>query len=116
MWNSLAVRVDGRVVGQVTGARDEDGPYGIGGLPIDGAEQGRGAGRAAATALSGRLAARGTAASCACPTRRGTPRPVGRTPRWARVTGDTEGEGEEMVAELAAERVPPPSSVALPRC
>ncbi|WP_432247098.1 GNAT family N-acetyltransferase [Streptomyces sanyensis] len=115
VWNSLAVCVDGRVVGHVMWARDEDGSYWIGGLLIDGAEQGRGVGRAATAALSGRLAARG---DCRVLRLSYAPGNTAAGRLYAslgfRVTGDT--EGDEVVAELAAERVPPPSAGALPRC
>ncbi|MFI8438637.1 GNAT family N-acetyltransferase [Streptomyces sp. NPDC079020] len=58
-WNSLAVQADEAVVGHIMWARDEDGSYWIGGMVIDGAEQGRGAGRAAVRTLMGWLAERG---------------------------------------------------------
>ncbi|MDX2764514.1 GNAT family N-acetyltransferase, partial [Streptomyces europaeiscabiei] len=42
MWNSLAVRADDTVVGHVMWGRDEDGSYWVGGMLIDGGEQGKG--------------------------------------------------------------------------
>ncbi|WEH15973.1 GNAT family N-acetyltransferase [Streptomyces sp. VNUA24] len=51
VWNSLAVRADDTVVGHVMWGRDEDGSYWVGGMLIDGAEQGRGVGRAVARTL-----------------------------------------------------------------
>ncbi|MBP5907625.1 GNAT family N-acetyltransferase [Streptomyces sp. LBUM 1478] len=44
VWHSLAVRADDTVVGHVMWGRDEDGSYWVGGMLIDGAEQGRGSG------------------------------------------------------------------------
>lgn len=58
LWNSLAVRAGGEVVGHVMWAYDkEDGTHWIGGMIVDAAEQGRGVGRAAMRALVDRLAA-----------------------------------------------------------
>jgi diamine N-acetyltransferase len=51
VWNSLAVCADDTVVGHVMWGRDEDGSYWVGGMLIDGGEQGRGVGRAAARTL-----------------------------------------------------------------
>ncbi|MFF6781799.1 GNAT family N-acetyltransferase [Streptomyces sp. NPDC012510] len=51
VWNSLAVCADDTVVGHVMWGRDEDGSYWIGGMLIDGAEQGKGIGRAVARTL-----------------------------------------------------------------
>ncbi|MFF3752592.1 GNAT family N-acetyltransferase [Streptomyces sp. NPDC002018] len=58
VWTSLAVHADGLVVGHVMWGRDEDGSYWVGGMLIDGAEQGRGVGRAVLRTLAGWLAAR----------------------------------------------------------
>lgn len=58
VWNSLAVRADDTVVGHVMWGRDEDGSYWIGGMLIDGPEQAKGVGRAAARTLMGWLADR----------------------------------------------------------
>ncbi len=58
VWHSLAVRADDTVVGHVMWGRDEDGSYWVGGMLIDGAEQGRGVGRAVARTLLRRLADR----------------------------------------------------------
>ncbi|MFE9168000.1 GNAT family N-acetyltransferase [Streptomyces kebangsaanensis] len=58
VWHSLAVRADETVAGHLMWARDEDGSYWIGGMLIDGAEQGKGVGRAAARTLMGWLAER----------------------------------------------------------
>lgn len=51
MWNSLAVCADDTVAGHVMWGRDEDGSYWVGGMLIDGGEQGKGVGRAAAWTL-----------------------------------------------------------------
>ncbi|MEO3973152.1 GNAT family N-acetyltransferase [Streptomyces sp. CAU 1734] len=59
VWNSLAVEAGGTVVGHVMWAREEEsGSYWIGGMLIDGAEQGAGAGRAAVRSLVRWLAGR----------------------------------------------------------
>ncbi|MFE7837984.1 GNAT family N-acetyltransferase [Streptomyces sp. NPDC057474] len=58
VWNSLAVCADDTVVGHVMWGRDDDGSYWIGGMLIDGAEQGKGVGRAAARTLMRWLADR----------------------------------------------------------
>ncbi|MFI5753278.1 GNAT family N-acetyltransferase [Streptomyces sp. NPDC051644] len=58
VWNSFAVYADDTVVGHVMWGRDEDGSHWIGGTLIDGAEQGKGVGRAAARTLMGWLADR----------------------------------------------------------
>ncbi|MEU6310865.1 GNAT family N-acetyltransferase [Streptomyces sp. NPDC047014] len=58
LWNSLAVRAGEVVVGHVMWAYDEEGgAHWIGGMIIDAAEQGRGVGRAAISALIARLTA-----------------------------------------------------------
>ncbi|MET9593628.1 GNAT family N-acetyltransferase [Streptomyces sp. NPDC006516] len=57
-WNSLAVHADELPLGHVMWARDEDGSYWIGGMLIDGPEQGRGVGRAAVRTLTAWLAGR----------------------------------------------------------
>ncbi|MDX3133590.1 GNAT family N-acetyltransferase [Streptomyces europaeiscabiei] len=51
VWNSLAVCADDTVVGHVMWGRDEDGSYWVGGMLVDGGEQGKGVGRAAAWTL-----------------------------------------------------------------
>ncbi len=52
LWQPLAIREDGRVVGFVMWAVDDaDGSHWIGGLVVDAAHQGRGIGRAAVLAL-----------------------------------------------------------------
>ncbi|MEU0523222.1 GNAT family N-acetyltransferase [Streptomyces niveus] len=56
-WNSLAVYADEVVVGHVMWGRDEDGSHWIGGMLIDGAEQGKGLGRALLRTMTGWLAA-----------------------------------------------------------
>ncbi|GAA3827015.1 GNAT family N-acetyltransferase [Streptomyces phyllanthi] len=58
VWNSLAVHAGEDVVGHVMWGRDDDGSYWIGGMLIDGAEQGRGLGRAVVRTLVDWLAAR----------------------------------------------------------
>ncbi|MFC9430378.1 GNAT family N-acetyltransferase [Streptomyces sp. NPDC056987] len=59
VWNSLAACADHTVVGHVMWGRDEDdGSYWIGGMLIDGPEQGKGVGRAVARTLMAWLAAR----------------------------------------------------------
>ncbi|MFF3835078.1 GNAT family N-acetyltransferase [Streptomyces sp. NPDC002458] len=55
-WHSLAVYADETVTGHVMWARDDDGSYWIGGVLVDGPEQGRGTGRAAVRTLAGWLA------------------------------------------------------------
>ncbi|WP_416986682.1 GNAT family N-acetyltransferase [Streptomyces sp. T028] len=47
VWHSLAVCADDTVVGHLMWGRDEDGSYWIGGMLIDGTEQGKGVGGAA---------------------------------------------------------------------
>ncbi|MFI1177198.1 GNAT family N-acetyltransferase [Streptomyces melanogenes] len=58
VWNSFAVYADDTVAGHVMWGRGEDGSHWIGGMLIDGAEQGRGVGRAAARTLVRWLAER----------------------------------------------------------
>lgn len=59
VWSSWAVYADEDVVGHVMWGRDDDdGSYWIGGMVIDGAEQGKGVGRAAVRTLMGWLAER----------------------------------------------------------
>ncbi|MGR8007958.1 GNAT family N-acetyltransferase [Streptomyces hypolithicus] len=58
-WTSLAVYADGRVVGHVMWARDEDGSHWIGGMLVDSAEQGKGVGRALVRTLTAWLAEQG---------------------------------------------------------
>ncbi|WP_436988073.1 GNAT family N-acetyltransferase [Streptomyces sp. enrichment culture] len=59
VWTSLAVCADGAVAGHVMWARDdEDGTYWVGGMLIDGAQQGKGTGRAAVRTLLAWLAER----------------------------------------------------------
>ncbi|MFE2055319.1 GNAT family N-acetyltransferase [Streptomyces sp. NPDC056465] len=57
-WHSLAVHGDDTVTGHVMWARDDDGSYWIGGMVVDGPEQGKGLGRAAVRTLTGWLARR----------------------------------------------------------
>lgn len=57
-WHSLAVYGDETVTGHVMWARDDDGSYWIGGMLVDGPEQGKGLGRAAVRTLAGWLARR----------------------------------------------------------
>lgn len=56
IWNSLAVYADDTVVGHVIWGLDEDGSHWIGGMLIDGAEQGKGLGRALLRTMTGWLA------------------------------------------------------------
>ena len=59
-WHSLAVATDGKIVGHVMWAVDEeDGSTWLGGLVIDAAVQGRGVGRATVDAFVERFAAEG---------------------------------------------------------
>lgn len=58
VWNSLAVCADETVVGHVMWGLDEDGSHWIGGLMVDGREQGRGLGRAVLRTISPWLAER----------------------------------------------------------
>ncbi|KKK05948.1 GNAT family N-acetyltransferase [Micromonospora sp. HK10] len=59
VWTSLAVYADDTVVGHLMWGVDDDGSRWIGGMVIDGAEQGRGVGRAAVATLAEWLAAQG---------------------------------------------------------
>ncbi|GAA3264334.1 GNAT family N-acetyltransferase [Nonomuraea helvata] len=56
-WNSLAVYADDTVVGHVMWGVDEDGSHWIGGMMIDGSEQGKGLGRALLRTMTAWLAA-----------------------------------------------------------
>lgn len=58
IWHSMAVCADDTVVGHIMWGRDEDGSYWLGGMVIDGTEQGRGVGRAAVRTLMKWLAQR----------------------------------------------------------
>jgi diamine N-acetyltransferase len=58
IWHSMAVCADATVVGHIMWGRDEDGSYWLGGMVIDGAEQGQGVGRAAVRTLMKWLAQR----------------------------------------------------------
>ena len=59
VWNSLAICADETVVGHIMWGRDEDdGSYWLGGMVIDGPEQGKGIGRAALRTLMNWLAQR----------------------------------------------------------
>lgn len=58
IWHSLAVCADDSVVGHIMWGRDEDGSYWLGGMLIDGTEQGKGVGRAAVRTLMEWLAQR----------------------------------------------------------
>ena len=51
IWHSMAVCADDTVVGHIMWGRDEDGSYWLGGMVIDGTEQGQGGGRAAVRTL-----------------------------------------------------------------
>ncbi|KND37235.1 GNAT family N-acetyltransferase [Streptomyces acidiscabies] len=51
VWHSMAVCADDTVVGHIMWGRDEDGSYWLGGMVIDGTEQGKGVGRAAVRTL-----------------------------------------------------------------
>ncbi|MFI8005576.1 GNAT family N-acetyltransferase [Streptomyces sp. NPDC086010] len=57
-WHSFAVYAGELPLGHVMWARDEDGSYWIGGVLVDGPEQGTGIGRAAARTLAAWLAGR----------------------------------------------------------
>ncbi len=50
-WNSLGVYADERVVGHIMWGVDDDGSHWIGGVLIDGPQQGQGLGRAATSTL-----------------------------------------------------------------
>ncbi|MGV9706724.1 GNAT family N-acetyltransferase [Streptomyces sp. NPDC003483] len=59
VWHSLAVCADSTVVGHIMWGRDdEDGSYWLGGMVIDGTQQGNGVGRAAIRTLMDWLARR----------------------------------------------------------
>lgn len=58
IWHSMAVCADDTVVGHIMWGRDEDGSYWLGGMVIDGTEQGKGVGRAAVRTLTEWLARR----------------------------------------------------------
>lgn len=58
IWNSMAVCAEDTVVGHIMWGRDEDGSYWLGGMLIDGTEQGKGVGRAAVRTLMEWLAQR----------------------------------------------------------
>ncbi len=58
IWKSLGIAENGRIVGHLMwGIDPADGSHWIGGVIIDAREQGRGLGRAAMTAMIGRLRA-----------------------------------------------------------
>ncbi|MEV0426410.1 GNAT family N-acetyltransferase [Micromonospora sp. NPDC050495] len=59
VWTSLAVYADDTVVGHLMWGVDDDESRWIGGMVIDGAEQGHGVGRAAVRTLAEWLAAQG---------------------------------------------------------
>ncbi|MFD4031592.1 GNAT family N-acetyltransferase [Streptomyces sp. NPDC058637] len=105
-WHSLAVCAGDDVVGHVMWARDEDGSYWIGGMLIDGVQQGRGVGRAVVRTLTAWLAERED-----CEVVRLSYAPgntaAGRlyTSLGFRPTGDV--EDDEVVVELAASAVVP---------
>jgi diamine N-acetyltransferase len=99
-WHPVALRDDGRTVGFAMEAVDPaDGSYWIGGLVVDAAQQGRGVGRAAVSALLARARARG------CPSAALSYEPANVVARrlYASLgfveTG--EAEGEELVARIA---------------
>ncbi len=54
----MAICADDTVVGHIMWGRDEDGSYWLGGMVIDGTEQGKGVGRAAVRTLMEWLAQR----------------------------------------------------------
>lgn len=56
VWTSLAVYADDVVVGHIMWGRDEDGSYWVGGMLVDGREQGAGVGRAAVQTMTAWLA------------------------------------------------------------
>lgn len=58
VWHSMAVCADDTVAGHLMWGRDEDGSYWLGGMVIDGPEQGKGVGRAAVRTLMDWLARR----------------------------------------------------------
>ncbi|MFJ5776147.1 GNAT family N-acetyltransferase [Streptomyces sp. NPDC093094] len=58
VWHSMAVCADDTVAGHIMWGRDEDGSYWLGGMLIDGTEQGKGVGRAAVRTLVDWLARR----------------------------------------------------------
>ncbi|MFD9883409.1 GNAT family N-acetyltransferase [Streptomyces alboflavus] len=58
VWHSMAVCADDTVVGHIMWGRDDDGSYWLGGMLIDGPEQGKGVGRAAVRTLMAWLAER----------------------------------------------------------
>ncbi|MEV5447140.1 GNAT family N-acetyltransferase [Streptomyces sp. NPDC052644] len=105
VWHSLAVCADDTVVGHVMWGRDDDGSYWIGGMLVDGAEQGRGIGRAAARTLMVWLAGRED-----CRVLRLSYHPGNTAARDLYVSlgfRPTDGaEGDEVVAEIPAGAVP----------
>jgi diamine N-acetyltransferase len=58
IWHSMAVCADDTVVGHIMWGRDDDGSHWLGGMVIDGPEQGNGVGRAAVRTLMEWLAQR----------------------------------------------------------
>ncbi|MFF5726597.1 GNAT family N-acetyltransferase [[Kitasatospora] papulosa] len=100
-WHSLAVHAGDVPLGHVMWARDEDGSYWIGGVLVDGPEQGTGVGRAAARTLTEWLAGRD---GCEVIRLSYAPDNSVAAALWTslgfRPTG--EAEDDEVVVELAA--------------
>ncbi|MDT0442954.1 GNAT family N-acetyltransferase [Streptomyces johnsoniae] len=103
-WNSLAVYADDAVVGHAMWGLDEDGSHWIGGMLIDGAEQGKGVGRALLLTMTGWLAARED-----CWTIRLAYQPdnavAGRLYTSLGFVPTGAVDGDEVIAELAPGRV-----------
>ncbi|MFF2188886.1 GNAT family N-acetyltransferase [Streptomyces sp. NPDC058155] len=103
-WNSLAVCADDAVVGHIMWGRDEDGSHWIGGMLIDGAEQGKGLGRALLRTMTGWLAAQE-----GCWTIRLAYHPdnvvAGRLYESLGFLPTGAVDGDEVIAELAPSRV-----------
>lgn len=105
-WHSLAVHAGELPLGHVMWARDEDGSYWIGGVLIDGPEQGAGVGRAAARTLAAWLAGRD---GCEVIRLSYDPANTGAAALWTSLgylpTG--EAEDDEVVVEVPASAVLP---------
>ncbi|WP_033320973.1 GNAT family N-acetyltransferase [Streptomyces yerevanensis] len=103
-WNSLAVYADDAAVGHVMWGLDEDGSHWIGGMLIDGAEQGKGLGRALLLTMTGWLAAQE-----GCWTIRLAYQPdnavAGRLYTSLGFVPTGAVDGDEVIAELAPSRV-----------
>ncbi|MER5550227.1 GNAT family N-acetyltransferase [Streptomyces sp. NPDC002793] len=103
-WHSLAVYGDDTVTGHVMWARDDDGSHWIGGMLVDGHEQGRGVGRAAVHTLTGWLAEQEDCTVLRLSCDPGNTAAVQLyTSLGFRPTG--EREGDEIVMELTASAV-----------